>query len=112
MVTWNDLVEARERLRGIARATPVLTSSQLDARLGASVFIKCENFQRVGAFKIRGAYNAISRIPEADRRRGVLAYSSGNHAQAVALSCHLLGLQATIVMPVNAPKVKRAATEG
>jgi threonine dehydratase len=112
MVTWNDLVEARERLRGIARATPVLTSSQLDARLGASVFVKCENFQRVGAFKIRGAYNAISRIPEADRGHGVLAYSSGNHAQAVALSCRLLGLQATIVMPVNAPEVKRAATEG
>ena len=111
MVTWDDLVEARERLRGIARATPVLTSSQLDARLGASVFVKCENFQRVGAFKIRGAYNAISRIPDADRGRGVLAYSSGNHAQAVALSCRLLGLPATIVMPVNAPQVKRAATE-
>jgi threonine dehydratase len=111
MVTWPDLVNARERVRGVAHATPVLTSSQLDARLGASVFVKCENFQRAGAFKIRGAYNAISRIPEADRGRGVLAYSSGNHAQAVALSCRLLGLKATIVMPVTAPQVKREATE-
>jgi threonine dehydratase len=111
MVTWDDLVDARERLRGIARATPVLSSSQLDAQLGASVFVKCENFQRIGAFKIRGAYNAISRIPEADRHRGVLAYSSGNHAQAVALSCRMLGLPATIVMPTTAPRVKREATE-
>ena len=111
MVTWDDLVEARERLRGTARATPVLTSSQLDARLGASVFVKCENFQRIGAFKIRGAYNAISRIPDADRPRGVLAYSSGNHAQAVALSCRMLGIPATIVMPTTAPRVKRQATE-
>ena len=111
MVTWNDLVEARERLRGIAHTTPVVTSGQLDDRLQASVFLKCENFQRIGAFKIRGAYNAISRIPEADRPRGVLAYSSGNHAQAVALSCRMLGLPATIVMPTTAPRVKRAATE-
>ena len=112
MVTWEDVESAAERLAGIARKTPVMTSSQLDARLSASVFLKCETFQRVGAFKFRGAYNAISRIPEADRPRGVLAYSSGNHAQAVALACKLLGVRATIVMPRGAPKVKRAATEG
>jgi threonine dehydratase len=111
MVTWDDLVEARERLRGIAHHTPVVTSGQLDDRLGASVFLKCESFQRIGAFKIRGAYNAISRIPAADRHRGVLAYSSGNHAQAVALSCRMLGIPARIVMPTTAPRVKRAATE-
>jgi threonine dehydratase len=112
MVNWEDVVDARERLRGVAHQTPVMTSSQLDARLGASVFLKCESFQRAGAFKIRGAYNAISRIPEADRARGVLAYSSGNHAQAVALACRMLGLEATIIMPDDAPRVKRAATEG
>jgi threonine dehydratase len=112
MVTWDDVVDARDRLRGIAHRTPVVTSSQLDDRLGASVFVKCESFQRVGAFKFRGAYNAISRIPDADRERGVLTYSSGNHAQAFALSCRLLGISATIVMPTNAPRVKRAATEG
>ena len=111
MVTWDDLVEARARLRGIAHRTPVVTSSQLDDRLHASVFLKCENLQRIGAFKIRGAYNAISRVPDADRSRGVLAYSSGNHAQAVALSCRMLGIPATIVMPTTAPRVKRAATE-
>jgi len=112
VVTWNDIVSAADRLEGIAHRTPVMTSGQLDARLAARVFLKCENLQRIGAFKIRGAYNAISRIPEEDRGRGVLAYSSGNHAQAVALACRLLGIQATIVMPANASKVKRAATEG
>ena len=112
MVTWDDLLEAAKRLDGIAHRTPVMTSTQLDARLSARVFLKCESLQRVGAFKIRGAYNAISRIPAEDRGRGVVAYSSGNHAQAVALACRLLDMQATIVMPVNASKVKRAATEG
>jgi len=112
VVTWEDVASAAERLARVARKTPVLTSSQLDARLAASVFLKCETFQRVGAFKFRGAYNAISRIPEQDRSRGVLAYSSGNHAQAVALACKLLGLSATIVMPKGAAKVKRQATEG
>jgi len=112
VVTWNDIVSAADRLEGIAHRTPVMTSGQLDARLAARVFLKCENLQRIGAFKIRGAYNAISRIPPEDRGRGVLAYSSGNHAQAVALACRLLGIQATIVMPRNASKVKRAATEG
>ncbi len=112
MVNWNDVAAAAERLKDIARKTPVMTSAQLDARLSARVFLKCESFQRVGAFKFRGAYNAISRILPEDRMRGVVAYSSGNHAQAVALACRLLGIPATIVMPNNAPRVKRAATEG
>jgi threonine dehydratase len=112
MVAWEDVVAAAERIDGVARKTPVMTSAQLDARLSAKVFLKCESFQRVGAFKFRGAYNAISRIPPEDRARGVVAYSSGNHAQAVALACRLLGIRATIVMPINAAKVKRSATEG
>src|SRR5262245_37205521 len=112
MVTWKDVQSAAERVEGIAHRTPVMTSGQLDARLSARVFLKCENLQRIGAFKIRGAYNAISRMPEADRGRGVLAYSSGNHAQAVALACRLLGVRATIVMPANATKAKREATQG
>jgi threo-3-hydroxy-L-aspartate ammonia-lyase len=112
VVSWDDVVAAGERLHGVARRTPVMSSRNLDERLGATMFFKCENFQRMGAFKFRGAYNAISRIPIADRARGVLAYSSGNHAQAVALACRLLGIAATIVMPKDAPRVKRAATEG
>jgi len=110
-VTWDDVVAAAERLQGIARRTPVMTSTHLDERLSAKLYLKCENFQRAGAFKIRGAYNAISRIPVEDRARGVLAYSSGNHAQAVALACRLLGVSATVVMPTNAARVKRVATE-
>ena len=111
MVSWDDVVAAAERLRGVAHRTPVMTSRGLDERLSAKLFLKCENFQRAGAFKIRGAYNAISRITPQDRGRGVVAFSSGNHAQAVALACRLQGMQATIVMPKNAAKVKRAATE-
>jgi len=103
---------ARERLQGIAHRTPVVTSRTLDRRTGAKVFLKCENLQRMGAFKFRGAYNTISRLPEDARRRGVVAYSSGNHAQAVALSCRLLGVPATIVMPSTAPRVKLEATRG
>ena len=112
MVSWDDVVDARERLRGVAHRTPVMTSGQLDARLGASVFLKCESFQRVGAFKFRGAYNAISRLTPAERERGILTYSSGNHAQAIALASRLLGAAATIVMPADAPAAKRRATEG
>lgn len=108
-----ELIEAaRERLRGHANVTPVLTSRTLDERAGARVFLKCENFQRVGAFKFRGAFNAISRLSPEERARGVIAYSSGNHAQAVALVGRLLGAPATIVMPSDAPATKRAATEG
>ncbi len=110
LVEWNDVADAAGRLLGVAHRTPAMSSRSLDERLGGSIVLKCENLQRVGAFKFRGAYNAISRIPAADRPRGVLAFSSGNHAQAVALACRLLGLPATIVMPNNAPRVKREAT--
>ena len=111
-VTFEDVEAAARRIVGAARVTPVLTSRSLDERLGARVFLKCETFQRAGAFKFRGAYNAISKLPEADRRRGILAYSSGNHAQAVALASRMLGAPATVVMPANAAAVKRRATEG
>lgn len=109
-VTIDDVRAAAERLAGVARRTPVMTSRSLDEAAGASVFVKCENLQRVGAFKFRGAYNALSRLGPDERRRGVLAYSSGNHAQAVALAASLLGVPAVIVMPDNAPRVKLAAT--
>jgi threonine dehydratase len=109
---FERLLEARRRLQGVAHRTPIVTSATLDALLGARVFMKCENLQRMGAFKFRGAYNMISRLPDADRRRGVVAYSSGNHAQAVALVARLLGIPATIVMPSTAPAPKLAATRG
>lgn len=111
-VTFDDVTRAAERLEGVAHRTPVATSRTLDGRLGASLFLKCENLQRVGAFKFRGAYNAIARLSAEERARGVLTYSSGNHAQAVALASRLLGVSATIVMPENAPAAKRRATEG
>jgi threonine dehydratase len=106
------LADARERLKGVAHRTPVATSLTLDRMTGARVFLKCENLQRMGAFKFRGAYNAISRLGGDARRRGVVAYSSGNHAQAVALACRLLRIPATIVMPRAAPAVKIEATRG
>ena len=112
MVSFEDVEEAARRLRGIAHLTPVMTSRTLDERLGAKLFLKCENLQRAGAFKFRGAFNAVARLTPAERARGVLTYSSGNHAQATALACRLLGAQATIVMPENAPAAKRRATEG
>ncbi len=102
---------ARERLAGVAHVTPVITSKTLDERVGARVHLKCESFQRVGAFKFRGAYNAISCLSDEERAGGVIAYSSGNHAQAIALAGKMLGVKTTIVMPCNAPRVKRAATE-
>ncbi len=104
------LLEARARISGVAHRTPVATSATLDARLGAHVFFKCENLQRMGAFKFRGAWNLISQIPSGVRRRGVAAYSSGNHAQAVALVSRLLEIPATIVMPSTAPAAKLEAT--
>lgn len=110
MVTFEEIVSAAERLAGVANRTPILTSRTLDSRLGGSVLLKCESFQRAGAFKFRGAFNALSQIPEVDRARGVLTYSSGNHAQAVALAGRLLGIPVTVVMPRNAPRVKRDAT--
>ncbi len=109
-VTFADILSAHERLRGVAHRTPVMTSRHLDDRTGASVFLKCENFQRIGAFKFRGAYNAISQLTDVQKKRGVITYSSGNHAQAVALVGQLLGVNTTIVMPQDAPATKRAAT--
>ena len=103
---------AAGRLRGQAHRTPVLTSHTLDATLGARVFFKCENFQRMGAFKFRGAFNALSKLGASARAGGVVAFSSGNHAQAVALAAQLLQLRATIVMPEDAPAAKLAATRG
>lgn len=112
LVTMEEIRDAAGVLNGIAHRTPVMRSRTLDERTGASVFLKCENFQRTGAFKFRGAYNALSRLSAHDRRRGVLAYSSGNHAQAVALAGRLLGISVKIVMPTDAPEVKLVATKG
>jgi threonine dehydratase len=111
-VTYADLAAAHARIRAFAKRTPVLTSSTVDALTGAKVHFKCENFQRMGAFKFRGAYNALSQLSAEQKRKGVVAFSSGNHAQAVALSGKLLGIPATIVMPTDAPKVKLEATRG
>ncbi|MFJ3639931.1 threo-3-hydroxy-L-aspartate ammonia-lyase [Streptomyces sp. NPDC090108] len=111
-VTFDDIREAAVRLKGIAHRTPVLTSRTLDALVGAEVFIKCENFQRIGAFKFRGAYNAISRLTDEQRAKGVAAYSSGNHAQAIALAARELGTTAVILMPEDAPRSKLEATAG
>ncbi|HET7747646.1 MAG TPA: threo-3-hydroxy-L-aspartate ammonia-lyase [Vicinamibacteria bacterium] len=111
-LSYEDVQAAARQLAGVAHRTPVATSRTLDARTGGRVFLKCENLQRMGAFKFRGAYNAISRLSPAERAAGVLAYSSGNHAQAVALASRMLGARATIVMPKDAPAAKRAATEG
>ena len=110
--TADDVRAAAELLRGVAHRTPVMASRTLDERLGAQVFFKCENLQRMGAFKFRGAYNAVSRLPKEERARGVLAYSSGNHAQAVALTGRLLGVRTAIVMPSDAPAAKVDATRG
>jgi threonine dehydratase len=110
--TYADVQAAAERIRGHAHRTPVLTSRRLDVEVGAQLFFKCENFQRMGAFKFRGAFNALSRFDDEQRRAGVVTYSSGNHAQAVALSARILGIPATIVMPHDAPAAKVAATRG
>lgn len=111
-VTYAEVLRASERLAGAARRTPVLTSRHLDARTGARVFLKAENLQRMGAFKYRGAFNAIAALNPAVRARGVAAFSSGNHAQAVALAAAEHGTSAVIVMPADAPSVKLAATRG
>lgn len=107
---YRDVLAAAECLRGVAHRTPVLSSRRLDAALGARLYFKAENFQRVGAFKFRGAYHALASLSEAERQRGVVAYSSGNHAQAVALAGQLLSIPTCIVMPADAPAVKLAAT--
>ena len=111
-VTLADVRAAAERLRGIANRTPVLTSRTFNALTGREVFFKCENFQRGGAFKFRGAYNRLAQLTADEKRRGVVAFSSGNHAQGTALAAKLLGVPATIVMPDDAPRVKLAATRG
>jgi threonine dehydratase len=110
--TFEDVVAASERIAGVAHRTPVLTSSTANAELGAEIFFKCENFQRMGAFKFRGGYNSLARFTPEQRKAGVVAFSSGNHAQAIALSARLLGIPATIVMPHDAPAAKVAATRG
>ncbi|MCA8200622.1 threo-3-hydroxy-L-aspartate ammonia-lyase [Burkholderia sp. AU33545] len=110
--TYDDVAAAAARLDGHAHRTPVMTSRTIDEALGAQVFFKCENLQRMGAFKFRGAFNALSRFDGTQRRNGVVAFSSGNHAQAIALSARILGIPATIVMPQDAPAAKMAATRG
>jgi threonine dehydratase len=110
--TFADVQAAAERIRGHAHRTPVLTSRRIDADTGARLHFKCENFQRMGAFKFRGAFNALSRFDAAQRRAGVVTYSSGNHAQAIALAASILDVPATIVMPHDAPESKMAATLG
>jgi len=112
MPCFADVQNAAAMLAGIAHRTPVMRSNTFDHRVNAQVFVKCENFQRMGAFKFRGAYNAMARLSSAQKQRGVLTHSSGNHAQAIALSGQLLDIQTTIVMPQDAPAVKLAATRG
>ena len=109
---FDQVLAAQQRLKGYAHVTPIITSRTLNERVGAEVFLKAENLQRIGAFKFRGAFNAISKLSDAEKAAGVLTFSSGNHAQAVAKVCQMLGMQATIVMPNNAPLTKKAATLG
>ncbi len=109
---FDDVLSAANRLQGVAHKTPVLQSRTLNAQMQAQVFIKCENFQRMGAFKFRGGYNALAKLDAAQQQAGVVAYSSGNHAQAVALSAGILGMPATIFMPHDAAPSKLAATQG
>src|ERR671933_2618607 len=111
-ISPGDVRQAADRLRGVANRTPVATSRTLDGMLGAQVFFKCENLQRGGAFKFRGAYNRLAALSPEERARGVVAFSSGNHAQGVALAARELGIPATVVMPSDAPSLKLEATRG
>ena len=111
-IDYDDVAAAHARLHGVAHRTPVMTSQTADTLTGAQLFFKCENFQRMGAFKFRGAYNALAQFSAEQKRLGVCAFSSGNHAQGIALSARLLGIPATIVMPQDSPAVKMAATRG
>jgi threonine dehydratase len=111
-ITYADVDAAARRLDGVAHRTPVMTSRTFDERVGAQVFFKCENLQRTGAFKFRGGFNAVHQLSAEQKERGVITYSSGNHAQAIALAGRLLGVDATIVMPETAPQVKLEATRG
>ncbi len=108
---FEQVLAAKERLKDYANVTPIMASRTLNRMVGAEVYFKCENFQRIGAFKFRGAFNSISQLSKAEKARGVITYSSGNHAQAVALVGQMLNVQTTIVMPNNAPATKRAATK-
>ncbi|MEJ6023848.1 threo-3-hydroxy-L-aspartate ammonia-lyase [Ramlibacter sp. PS4R-6] len=110
--TYEDVAAAARRIEGAAHRTPVLRSSTADALAGAQLYFKCENFQRMGAFKFRGAYNALSKFTPQQKRAGVIAFSSGNHAQAIALAAKLLGIPAVILMPLDAPQAKLDATRG
>lgn len=109
-ISYEDIAAAHRRLQGVAHRTPVIRSQTVNGLTGASVFFKCENFQRMGAFKFRGAYNALSKLTDAQKRLGACAFSSGNHAQGIALSAQILGMGATIVMPQDSPVIKMAAT--
>ena len=111
-ISYDDIAAARERLAGVAHRTPVRRSRTAEERTGAELYFKCENFQRMGAFKFRGAYNALAQFTPEQRRTGVIAYSSGNHAQAIALSARLLSIPSVIVMPHDSPAAKLAATRG
>src|SRR5512137_1638478 len=111
-ISFDDVAAAAQRLEGVAHRTPVMTSRTADALTGGTLFFKCENLQRMGAFKFRGAYNALAQFTPEQRRAGVIAFSSGNHAQAIALSARLLGMPAAIVMPKDAPQMKIDATRG
>jgi threonine dehydratase len=111
-ISYDDVAQAHERLAGIAHRTPVMRSATADARTGATLFFKCENLQRIGAFKIRGAYNAVAQFTPAQRAGGVVTFSSGNHGQAIARAAQLLDVKALVVMPKDAPAMKVAATEG
>jgi threonine dehydratase len=112
MITFRDITDAHARIKGAINRTPVMTSRTLDGTCGARVFLKCENFQRVGAFKIRGAVNAVSTLSDEQKKRGVITHSSGNHAQALALAARLSSVGAVVVMPEGAPGVKVRATRG
>jgi threonine dehydratase len=109
---YDQIEKAGQRIKGVANVTPVMTSHTLNERVGAEIFLKCENFQKIGAFKFRGAFNSISKLSDAEKKRGVITYSSGNHAQAIALVGKILAVDTTIVMPKNAPSTKLAATRG
>jgi threonine dehydratase len=111
-ISFDDVAKAHERLANVASYTPMLSSRTANELTGAQLFFKCENYQRMGAFKFRGAYNAISQFTSEQRSGGVVTFSSGNHAQAIALSARLLGVKAVIVMPIDAPAIKVAATRG
>lgn len=111
-ISFDDILSAQKRIGGVAHRTPILTSTTADAMIGAQLFFKAENFQRMGAFKFRGGFNAVSQLTPEQRVKGVVAFSSGNHAQAIALSARLLDVKAVIIMPTDAPTAKLAATRG